>query len=229
MKISKKESIWYRVIKYGLEIVGRYYSNYRGFVINNEDQLNCNRLQLRVPDLGGKDYGCQILPRKGDMVWVSFENGDMDYPVWQFASYAKNEKPKEFVNPNYYGFKTPQGTKIIINDNKEEWEILLMLSGEKEWQKINKEIFELESKLIKLGKDGDEQAALGNTLKEKLEDLSDKLDNLIDSYNEHKHSTPFGPTLVPDNITQQVTNKQNLQTLVESLDEILSEKVKLDK
>lgn len=35
----------------GLEGIGRFYSTYRGIVINNEDPLKLNRLQIEVPDI----------------------------------------------------------------------------------------------------------------------------------------------------------------------------------
>lgn len=244
MKTFRKGTIWYKVIQYGLEILGRYYSSYRGFVVENEDPKGCNRLQLRIPVIsnkgdeswawpqgtwGGDNYGIQMLPKKGDMVWVEFENGDPGYPIWKHASYAKEEKPKEFETPNHYGFKTPRGTKIIINDNKEDEEVLVMLNNELEWIKITKELLEHEAKIIKIGKNGDEPLVLGDTLKEKLDELVSKVDNLISSYNTHTHATPFGPTLIANNVPDQVTNKKELQELKVSLDEILSLKGKIDK
>ena len=35
-KIKTRESIWYNIINYGFEMIGRHYSSYRAFVVNNE-------------------------------------------------------------------------------------------------------------------------------------------------------------------------------------------------
>jgi uncharacterized protein involved in type VI secretion and phage assembly len=76
---------------------GRYYGKYRGVVINNIDPMQMGRVQVQVPDvmgLGlsswamacvpftGKQSGVYCVPQMGAGVWVEFEQGDPDYPVW---------------------------------------------------------------------------------------------------------------------------------------------------
>jgi len=75
----------------------RYYGKYRATVVSNEDPLVLGRLMLQVPDvLGevpsswalpclpavGKQMGVFALPAFGSTVWVEFEQGDPDYPIW---------------------------------------------------------------------------------------------------------------------------------------------------
>ena len=75
----------------------KYYGKYRGMVINNVDPLQIGRLQVQVPDISGlipsswampcfpftgKQMGMWTLPQIGTGVWVEFEQGDPDYPIW---------------------------------------------------------------------------------------------------------------------------------------------------
>ncbi len=74
-----------------------YYGKYRGTVINNIDPLQKGRLQVQVPDvmgvglsswampcvpLTGPQMGTYFVPIIGSGVWVEFEAGDPDYPIW---------------------------------------------------------------------------------------------------------------------------------------------------
>lgn len=243
--IKTRESIWYNIINYGFEMIGRHYSIYRAFVVENKDPLNMNRLQLLIPHLnesapddtwafpknvfGGKNYGTQLLPQKGDMVWVEFEYGDPDYPVWSHAGYGEEELPKEFESVNHYGFKTPQGTLIIINDNDDVEEVLVKHATTKEWLKIIKDEFELESKVIKLGKNGDEAGVLGDTLKKRLDEIMEKLDENQQALIQHTHTTNVGPSGPPINASAFTNVKSGLSTIKSKFEEFLSKKVKIDK
>lgn len=125
--------IFNEIFTKGLERFGRYYSVYRATVHDNDDPDGHGRLRLIVPivdkktpyarwawpkgNFSGNNYGMQVLPQKGDLVWVEFEHGDRDFPVWSHAYYTKNEKPKEFANPQVFGFKTPYGFTILADDS----------------------------------------------------------------------------------------------------------------
>jgi hypothetical protein len=79
---------------------GRYLGKYRGTVINNIDPEQRGRLQLLVPDVTtllpstwaeacaplagptGPPMGVYLVPPIGAGVWVEFEHGDPDYPIW---------------------------------------------------------------------------------------------------------------------------------------------------
>lgn len=120
------------IIYYGLESIGRYYSSYRSYVVDNEDPDGMNRVKVRIPTLtrkndhpvwaypkntfAGDNYGMQLLPQKGDVVWVEFEHGDPRYPIWSHSHYAKGQKPLEFATAQVYGFKTPKGQIVLIDD-----------------------------------------------------------------------------------------------------------------
>lgn len=75
----------------------KYYGKYRGMVISNVDPMQQGRLMVQVPDVGGLipgtwampcvpiagiQNGMFALPIPGSGVWVEFEQGDPDYPIW---------------------------------------------------------------------------------------------------------------------------------------------------
>jgi uncharacterized protein involved in type VI secretion and phage assembly len=75
----------------------KYYGKYRGTVVNNIDPQQIGRIQVMVPDvsglvptswampcvpIAGKQMGTYVVPQVGAGVWVEFEQGDPDYPIW---------------------------------------------------------------------------------------------------------------------------------------------------
>ena len=74
-----------------------YYGKYRGTVVNNVDPLQIGRIQVIVPDVSnlvptswalpclpsaGINTGVFTVPQVGSGVWVEFEQGDPDRPIW---------------------------------------------------------------------------------------------------------------------------------------------------
>jgi uncharacterized protein involved in type VI secretion and phage assembly len=77
--------------------VAQYFGKYRGTVLNNVDPLQMGRLMVQVPDVSniipsswampclpftGIQSGFYVVPPIGSGVWVEFEHGDSDYPIW---------------------------------------------------------------------------------------------------------------------------------------------------
>jgi hypothetical protein len=75
----------------------RYYGKYRGLVIENVDPQQIGRVLVQCPDVLGEtpsswampcvpaagiQAGCFIVPPIGSQVWVEFEQGNPDYPIW---------------------------------------------------------------------------------------------------------------------------------------------------
>jgi uncharacterized protein involved in type VI secretion and phage assembly len=74
-----------------------HYGKYRATVVNNVDPLQIGRIQVIVPDVSnvmlsswampcvpvaGIQMGVYTVPPIGSGVWVEFERGDPDYPIW---------------------------------------------------------------------------------------------------------------------------------------------------
>lgn len=186
--------------KFGLEFAGFYYSSYPGFVVNNEDPKGQGRIQVSIPTLlnsfselpwalpkgsfSGNNYGSQCLPSVGDMVWVEFQMGRLRYPLWTHYFDLKDKKPEEFKHAKVYGFKTPFGVSLIIDDTAEtltvthpSGEVVLV---EKEKTTITSKHLIIKSEDIDLVEDGaDESIPLGNKLDSDLSDLYGALNDLV--------------------------------------------------
>lgn len=117
----------------GLEAFGRYYSVYPAQVVSSDDKDNQQALYLHIPVIhgikantrvlpynvfSGKNYGIQMLPKIGDMVYVTFLYGDPNHPRWVHGWYAKNELPEKFKNKQAYGFISPAKNEVIIDDKE---------------------------------------------------------------------------------------------------------------
>jgi uncharacterized protein involved in type VI secretion and phage assembly len=76
---------------------GKYYGIYRATVISNIDPMQLGRITVIAPDVGsitpstfvtpcvpiaGKQMGTFMVPQIGSGVWIQFDNGDPDKPVY---------------------------------------------------------------------------------------------------------------------------------------------------
>lgn len=113
---------------------GQFFGKYRGTVLNNVDPMQIGRLQVVVPDvaglipttwampcfpIAGKQMGAYLIPQVGSGVWVEFEQGDSDHPVWTGCYYgsAAEVPGLAFVgvpaSPNIVLQTTGQNTLVI--------------------------------------------------------------------------------------------------------------------
>jgi uncharacterized protein involved in type VI secretion and phage assembly len=74
----------------------RYYGKYRAIVMNNIDVMQEGKILVELPDvlpitstwampcvpISGVQCGFFMLPAIGAKVWIEFEQGDLDYPIW---------------------------------------------------------------------------------------------------------------------------------------------------
>lgn len=117
----------------------RRYGKYRATVLNNLDPQNQGRIMVQLGDHYGlfpstwampafafaakAGAGLVALPQIGSAVWVEFEAGDPDYPIWTGAFYPD---PAGFpplalagatpATPNIH-IQTSTGTSITLSDN----------------------------------------------------------------------------------------------------------------
>jgi hypothetical protein len=81
----------------------KYYGLYKASVINNIDPMQMGRIMVTVPEPGGltpsswakpcvpvagKQSGLFVLPAINSGVWIMFEEGDPDQPVWMGGWWA---------------------------------------------------------------------------------------------------------------------------------------------
>jgi Type VI secretion system/phage-baseplate injector OB domain len=116
-----------------------YYGKYRGKIMVNKDPLHLGRVQVSVPAVyglgrsswampctpyAGSDIGWFTIPPIGSNVWVEFEAGDPDYPIWSGCFWGENQLPADakVEEPDKVQvFRTPYGITLTLSnlgDNK---------------------------------------------------------------------------------------------------------------
>jgi uncharacterized protein involved in type VI secretion and phage assembly len=108
----------------------KIYGKYRGKVTDNRDDQNLGRIRAELESiLGGKETGWALpsspysgnnvgflfIPPVGAMVWIEFEGGDPDIPIWSGCFWNKGEIPKQGILPYSKILKTEFAT-LIFND-----------------------------------------------------------------------------------------------------------------
>jgi hypothetical protein len=108
----------------------RLLGKYRGIVTDNHDPHGQGRLRARLVDVlrekelgwalpcvayAGKDLGLYLVPPTGAHVWVEFEQGDIEFPVWTGCYWEIGETPEQPAVPENKVLKTDSFT-IKIED-----------------------------------------------------------------------------------------------------------------
>jgi hypothetical protein len=101
--------------------VQRFFGKYRGKVTNNIDPKQEARLQVEVPAVlgdgrlswalpcvpfAGPGVGFFALPPIGANVWVEFEGGDPDLPIWAGCFWGAGQVPVKPATPFVTALKT---------------------------------------------------------------------------------------------------------------------------
>lgn len=152
----------------------RFYGKYRGFVKKNEDPEKLGRLLVTVPSvLGDKvavwafpcvpyggmpDQGFLFIPEIKAGVWIEFEEGDPEFPIWVGTFWSKPSGKSELPKPNQPDGKekgevqSPPSSKIIKTkkghtiqlEDKDGDEMILLVEGK------NKHVVTLDKDGIKI-------------------------------------------------------------------------------
>jgi uncharacterized protein involved in type VI secretion and phage assembly len=125
----------------------QFFGKDRGIVTDIQDPLQIGRVRARVPDVlgdnesgwampcfpfGGSGMGFFALPTKDAGVWIEFEHGDPDYPIWAGCWYGGlSDVPSVLLTPPYKKvlLKTDRGTSILLDDTPGIGGITLETSG----------------------------------------------------------------------------------------------------
>jgi hypothetical protein len=135
----------------------RYYGKYRGYVADVADPENQGRIQAVVPRLlgdtltgwampcvpyAGPDQGLFTVPDVGSGVWIEFEQGDLQRPIWsgmwwgkqtasdigqvdstaqvapETSELPKHDNPLVIPEPNVRVFKSSTGHQLVFDDRE---------------------------------------------------------------------------------------------------------------
>ena len=95
----------------------RFFGKYRGLVVDNADPKHLGRLRVRIPSLLGADVvtgwampcvafggaanqGVLFIPEVGSGVWIEFEEGDLELPMWVGTFWSEPGGESEARMPN---------------------------------------------------------------------------------------------------------------------------------
>lgn len=111
-----------------------FYGKYRGVVSDTTDPLMLGRVRATVTDVlgdepsgwampcapfGGDQSGFFAIPSVGAGVWIEFENGDPEYPIWSGCWWGSAaELPPVLIAPPYQKVMivTAGGQTITLDD-----------------------------------------------------------------------------------------------------------------
>ncbi|MFJ3306452.1 phage baseplate assembly protein V [Streptomyces sp. NPDC086549] len=115
----------------------RFYGKYRGAVVQNTDPLGMGRLLVSVPDvfglfptswampcvpLAGLQSGVFVVPAPQAGVWVEFEGGNPDHPIWTgffWGSRAETPATASTLVPAAPAFlvESTGKSKVVVSDS----------------------------------------------------------------------------------------------------------------
>lgn len=109
--------------------IRRFYGKYRGKVAENIDPLFLGRILPIVPAVSdipltwatpcvpyaGPAVGFYAIPPIDANVWIEFEGGDTNYPIWTGCFWEEGQAPLEAPNPEMFIFKTIS-TTLLVNE-----------------------------------------------------------------------------------------------------------------
>jgi hypothetical protein len=119
----------------------KYFGIYRGTVADNDDPKRFSRIKASVPDVLGvqlsgwalpcmpygglPEQGMYAIPDIGAHVWVQFEAGDIDRPIWVGTYWEKYKAPE----PTTRMIKTQSGHTLLFHDEEDNQRIRLIHSS----------------------------------------------------------------------------------------------------
>jgi uncharacterized protein involved in type VI secretion and phage assembly len=117
------------------KVNNRFYGKYRGVVTNNNDDDGLGRIMAQVPavmgetEIGwalpafafvGDGHGCFMLPEVGSMVWIEFEAGNPDFPIWSGGFLAQNQSRPEPGDVSVRVIVSKNQHKIVLDDQSDK-------------------------------------------------------------------------------------------------------------
>lgn len=125
----------------------RAFGKYRGFVTDNADPNQLARVRLRVPALLGSaetgwalpclpcgglaGQGLFSVPAVGAQVWVEFEGGNLDFPIWSGTFWQQPGDAPSAVQdqPTSQLWRSGKGHLLLLEDKDDAETVALQHAG----------------------------------------------------------------------------------------------------
>ena len=116
------------------QVASRFFGKYRGTVTDVSDPDNNGRIKAQVPavmgetEIGwalpafpfaGDGHGLVMLPEVGSMVWIEFEAGNLDFPIWSGGFFLPGQRPA----PDGHGARVVVSRnqhQVLLDDDADE-------------------------------------------------------------------------------------------------------------
>jgi hypothetical protein len=195
----------------------RFYGKHRGIVRDNADPLLVGRVRADVPSvLGnvtsgwalpclpytGDGVGLHLIPSVGTGVWIEFEAGDPDYPIWTGGWWGTGQPPTEETGkpaaPPLKVLRSEQGLIVALDDDDQTIAVsdqnganlveIKVLQGEVRVQAASKVV--VEAPLIDLIENASHPIVFGDVLLQYL-------GQLVLMFNTHLHVGEMAAGVLP--------------------------------
>lgn len=118
----------------------QYWGKYPGTVVDNDDKQSRGRLKVKVPTVlaenestwalpcvpyAGKGVGLFLIPPVESLVWVEFQQGNPQLPIWSGCYWAEKDMPG---SPDNKVLKTSNHS-ITLNDKSGSESITIEAKG----------------------------------------------------------------------------------------------------
>jgi uncharacterized protein involved in type VI secretion and phage assembly len=116
----------------------KHYGKFRGIVADNVDPNNQGRIKAQVPAIlqdvptgwaypaapyAGPGSGMWSVPPVGAGVWIEFEAGDVNNPIWTGCWWAADQRPSDNGGakavPTLKILRSEQGLMVALDDSSE--------------------------------------------------------------------------------------------------------------
>lgn len=195
----------------------QFFGKYRGRVVDVDDPLMLGRLRAEVPAVlgdvtsgwalpcvpyAGDGVGFHAIPPVGAGVWVEFEGGDPDYPIWTGGWWGDAQVPREEsgkpTRPPQKVLRSERDLLVALDDDDQTITIsdgngsnlvtIQVIQGHVRIQALAKTV--VESPLIDLVENAPHPVVFGDLLLQYL-------NQLVMLFNSHLHVGEMAAGIIP--------------------------------